>query len=257
MASPSTTFTCFVRLPAELQFKIFKLALEFEVSQPKNIYIEVTSASDATRPNHSRLEFKLHTPVPSLLHTSHVTRYKALKVYKSVFDFKHKNKAGRTIEEGAIYINPDVDTLIVKFSPSADAITAILLAKPHSPPVPQPAFGNTRWSMAKYEWSYCRPPSELNAPFPPGCCALWVFSPATVRAQVGIGFTWPTHLQALVRQIAPLHVDRIDVVNSSMWCNEGLFLSWPWDLFWGGMRSASFEDGEVDAARGMQRAWFF
>jgi hypothetical protein len=77
-----------------LQLSIWEFALTFQVSQPKNVYVEVTSVPDKHRPRHIRLEFNLCTPVPSLLHVSQITRYESLKVYRPVFNFNIKSEAG-------------------------------------------------------------------------------------------------------------------------------------------------------------------
>jgi hypothetical protein len=92
--SPSqsvTTFTVFPKLPVELRFKIWKLALPGTRVVAINFDYESETITSSAR-------------IPAALHTCRESRLEALKVYKLTF--------GYLMDPGKVYFNPFSDILL-------------------------------------------------------------------------------------------------------------------------------------------------
>ncbi|KAE8451587.1 hypothetical protein EG329_003660 [Mollisiaceae sp. DMI_Dod_QoI] len=89
--SNGPTFTCFVKLPLEIQIMIYN----FMMPGPRHVHMTFRRALP-TRLGSS-------TPIPALLHLNKNARYEAQKKYKLHF--------GSYLYEPNVYFNPDIDTL--------------------------------------------------------------------------------------------------------------------------------------------------
>jgi hypothetical protein len=107
-ALPLQAFNPFPNLPFELRFRIWK---SIDNLGTHDIRITVTTPSkDADIKK--RPTFKLHTPVPIILHICHESRKHGLTTYRALF--KVKDRSG--IERDEIYFNPALDTVFVSIS---------------------------------------------------------------------------------------------------------------------------------------------
>jgi hypothetical protein len=98
-------FDLFPKLPFELRFRIWK---SIDKLSTHDIRITVTTPSKEADIK-KKPTFKLHTPVPIILHICHESREQGLTTYRALF--KVKDRSG--IERDEIYLNPALDTVFV------------------------------------------------------------------------------------------------------------------------------------------------
>jgi hypothetical protein len=117
------TFTFFPEFPTEIRLKIWKIFAHF----PRDVHVSAPSIqctdmeghwdgedeSESPENNKSSVpvvlpRFRCRTSVPAMLHVNHESRTEGFIFYTKAFKKKHTDHCGR------IYINPAVDTLLIR-----------------------------------------------------------------------------------------------------------------------------------------------
>ncbi|KAE9368686.1 hypothetical protein N431DRAFT_512908 [Stipitochalara longipes BDJ] len=103
IASP--TFAPFPKLPLEPRLRIWGLIDDF-ISHEVRITVTTPSRESDIK---KKPTFRLHTPLPSILHICHESRTQGLKIYKTLFKIKDR----ASIERDEIYFNPTRDSVFI------------------------------------------------------------------------------------------------------------------------------------------------
>jgi hypothetical protein len=103
--APLPAFTLFPRFPLELRLRVWKNIDDFSAHE---IRVTVTTPSKDSIIR-KRPTFKLHSPIPIILHVNHESRIQGLQTYKTIFKVKDRNG----VERDEIYFGPALDSVFV------------------------------------------------------------------------------------------------------------------------------------------------
>lgn len=142
--APTTSFTLLLKLPRELQLKIW----EHAAFEPQVIRLE-THIEHPDEPEGARhIQLKVKSAPPTILHACAVAREVALTIYKKWSI--HTDEADWTAQN-TIFLNPFVDTIIVKIASRLRVVDDTPIPLPAAPVLV--AQQPTSWTSAEAVYS--------------------------------------------------------------------------------------------------------